>query len=165
MNRHWEKKQDNTFTFFSEGIAVGDLTFHYNTGNKTGSFSIGEDTFIISRKSMWSSTLLITGKDEAIIATVYAEKWYAHHWVLEYGGKKYKLAIRNNPLAEYVITEGEKEILAYGLHSSDGKIQVKISGTGNTDHFIFDFLLWFLFAPVAVENMSNDISFLLLLSQ
>lgn len=159
------KKQDNTFTFFSEENAVGDLTFHYNTGNKTGSFSIGESNYTISRKSLWSSTLLIAGKDEAIIATVYAEKWYAHHWVLEYGSKNYKLAVRNNPLAEYVITDGEKEILAYGLHSANGKIQVKISGTGSTDNVIFDFLLWFLFAPVAIENMSNDISFLLLLAQ
>jgi hypothetical protein len=84
--------------------------------------------------------------------------------VIEYGGIQYKLSVRNNPLAEYVITEGNKEILAYGLQPDKGKVQVKITGTAGQADFIFDFLLWFLFAPIAIENIGDNPTFSLLLT-
>ena len=92
------------------------------------------------------------------------EKWYVNNWVVEYRGKNYKLSVRNNPLAEYMITEGEKLILAYGLQAQDGKVQVKITGVHSPDNYLFDFLLWYLFAPVAIENIGDHMSFSLLLN-
>lgn len=93
--------------------------------------------------------------------SVYPEKWYAHSSVIDLGDKKYKLVIRNNPLAEYAITENDKDILAYGLDTQNRELNVRISSPGNPD-FLFDFILWYLFLPVADENFGDDYSFLLL---
>ena len=85
--------------------------------------------------------------------------------MLEYGGKDYQLSVRHNPLAEYVIKENENELIAYGLDTAGGNVQVKITDLQHQSDYMFDFLLWFLFAPVAVENMGDNLAFTLLLNQ
>jgi hypothetical protein len=162
MNKLWNKNQDNGFSFFIDNIEIGVMTFKFSNLNKNAFFHIGGKHFSISNKGFWNSILFITDISENVIAKLHAEKWYANQWLLEYEGKYYKLSVRNNPLAEYIITEGEKLILSYGLHTSDGKVQVKITGMNKSDDFIFDFLLWYLFAPVAVESMGDNLTFSLL---
>lgn len=162
MNKQWLKNKDNSYTFFVDNTETGLITFTSNSNIKTGSFAIGQNHFAINKKGFWSSTLLITGNSGEEVAKMYAEKWYANNWVLEYAGKKYKISVRNNPLAEYVIVDTGKEILAYGLDADKGKVQVKITGIADQTDFLFDFLLWYLFAPVAAENMGDNLDFILL---
>ena len=164
MDKHWKKYQDTAFIFFTDNNETGKMSINFGAVKKAATFNIGQNHYSIKQKSLWNSNLSITDTNEAEILKMYAEKWYANNWVIEYGGKRYKLSVRNNPLAEYVITEGNKEILAYGLQTDNGKVQVKITGTTGQSDFIFDFLLWYLFAPVALENMGDNTSFLLLLS-
>lgn len=165
MSKIWKKNQDNSFTFFNDDEQIGSIDFTFDNMNKAASFSIGSKHYSIHRKGFWSSVLLIRESNENEVAKLYAEKWFANNWVLEYESKRYQISVRNNPLAEYVITSDEKEILAYGLQANGGNIEVRIKGSNGENEFIFDFLLWYLFAPIAVENMGDNLMFSLLLAQ
>jgi hypothetical protein len=162
MNKHWKKNNGTSFTFFADDYGVGEMNFIANPVNKTATFNIGQDHYSIKQRGFWNSNLSVIDTNEAEILKMYTEKWYANNWVVEYDNIKYKLSVRNNPLAEYVITEGNKEILAYGLQPDNGKVQVKITASPGQRDFIFDFLLWHLFAPVALENAGENLSFTLL---
>lgn len=97
-----------------------------------------------------------------MILKSYTEKWYANSTIIEYKGKKLVLKIRNNPLAEYVLYDVNKEILAYRLETVSGKAEVKIKS--NTSDYMFDYLLWYVFLPIAQENIGYNYDFIMLLS-
>lgn len=165
MIKQWKKNHGNSFTFFVEDEEIGSIDFEFANINKVALFKLDSSLFSIKRKGFWNSTLLIADSNEQEVAKLYAAKWFANNWVLEYGGKNYQLSVRNNPLAEYVIKENENELIAYGLDTAGGNVQVKITDLQHQSDYMFDFLLWFLFAPVAVENMGDNLAFTLLLNQ
>jgi hypothetical protein len=165
MNRYWKKTVDNSFDFYADDKKIGTMDFYFGQSTQTAEFRIGSESFTISRKGFWNSALLIKDATGSTVLKVAAEKWYAHQWVLLHANKTYALKVRNHPLAEYVITDGDTEILACGLKVIDGNVQVAITCAASNSPYLFDALLWFLFAPVAIENMGDEISFALLLAQ
>jgi len=165
MNKHWKRNQQNGFILSVDGQEIGEMNVNFSGLNKSATFNIRQDQFTISARGFWNTSLVIADKSENEILRMYAEKWYANNWLVEYKGKTYKLSVRNNPLAEYLITEGDKLALAYGLQAQGGKVQVKITSMNEPSYFIFDFLLWYLFAPVASENMGDSLTFSLLTNQ
>jgi hypothetical protein len=163
MKKEWVKNTDSQYSLSVEEKKMGDMDFHLNSLSSKAVCTFGEQELKIKRTGFWKSNIEITDSQDAILLKTYPEKWYANTSVIEYDNKKYKLVVRNNPLAEYAITENGEELLAYGLSTADKKIAVSITTTGNAP-LIFDFLLWYLFLPVANENMGDDYSFLLLTS-
>jgi hypothetical protein len=70
---------------------------------------------------------------------------------------------RNNPLSEWTIQLDEKDILAYGLNAEkNAKVNMKVSSSDTEDIFLLDFLLFYLFLPIAIENMGNDMSIVII---
>ena len=66
-------------------------------------------------------------------------------------------------MAEYVIFDAKNEILSYGLDTQNGKASVRINSNSEESELLFDFLLWYLFLPIANENMGDDFGFQTLL--
>jgi hypothetical protein len=69
------------------------------------------------------------------------------------------LKIRNNPLAEFVIFDGESELVSYGLGTNLGKVLVKINTAPNQTDYLLDYLLWYSFLPIAQENIGENFTF------
>lgn len=65
------------------------------------------------------------------------------------------MQLRNRNLAEYAVMRDGQDILTYGLFLAKRKTEVRISDSGIESDYFFDALLWYLFAPIAVENMSD----------
>ncbi len=126
-------------------------------------FQMGSDSITIKRTGFWKNSIEIENQNQ-IIAKVYSEKWYANTSILEYKNKKYKLILRNNPLAEYVILENSQELLSYRLYVERDKICVNIAASNTNNHYLLDFLLWYLFVPIVAETMGDNFTFSLLLS-
>lgn len=159
MKRQWVKNADFNYALWINEKEVGKMEIQFNTIASKAVCTIGEKRFEIKRTGFWKSNLEITDNNETvIILKTYPEKWYANTSIIEFENKKYKLVIRNNPLAEYAVTENDKDILAYGLNTENRELKVKISTSGN-DNLIFDFLLWYLFLPIANENFGDTYSF------
>ncbi|MFN3664710.1 MAG: hypothetical protein ACK4S0_01050 [Sediminibacterium sp.] len=159
MKRAWNKINDTSYTFIMEEKVVGKLEIFPNTLECKGNFSIDDQVFEIKRTGFWKSQLTITNDLNEVVLKLYPEKWYANTSIIELEDRQLKLKIRNNPLAEFVISEHEQELLAYGLDTTNHKISVRITDNGNK-HVLLDFLLWYLFAPVINEHSADTYSFL-----
>jgi hypothetical protein len=116
------------------------------------------------RTGFWKTGIEIKDVNGTVILKAYPEKWYANTSIVEFENDPYKLIIRNNPLAEFAISKNGTDMLAYGLSTDNNGLSVRISTAGGPD-FIFDFLLWYLFVPIANENFGDSYLFQMLLSQ
>lgn len=160
MKKQWVKNTDSSYTFWVDEKKAGEMNINFNTIAVKAICLIGEKMLEIKRTGFWKSTIEITGSNEAVVLKTYPEKWYAHSSAIEFENKKYQLILRNNPMAEYAVTENDKDILAYGLDAENRELKVRISTSGNPG-IIFDFLLWYLFLPIANENFGDTYSFLI----
>lgn len=162
MTKNWIKVREGSYSFWVDNIQRATLEIRFASMDSKAILKIEENEFTIRRVGFWKTAIEITDGKGGIVAKVYAEKWYANSFVLEYNETKYKLVVRNNPLSEWAITDESKDVLAYGLNTSSegGKVNVRI--TGNNHDYILDALLWYLFVPIATENMGDDLTFLLL---
>lgn len=161
--KQWKKTQEGVYAFLVNEQQIGTMDITQSTMERIAFVTLQDLTFTLKRTGFWKSSISITDQNETAIAAIYPTKWYANSYTLEYNNKKYTVSVRNNPLAEWVISEGEHRLLAYGLETVDGKIAVKITSPEATDHF-FDALLWYLFLPIATENSGDDVAFLMLIA-
>jgi hypothetical protein len=152
MKKRWVRESDFNYTFLVDEKKVGKMEVHFNKNQSKAICTMGKKIFEIKRSGFWSSNLEIIDNDEGVILKAYPEKWYANTSTVEYKSKKYKLIVRNNPLAEFAITENGKDILAYGLALENKKVKISILTSIESD-FVFDCLLWYLFLPIANENI------------
>jgi hypothetical protein len=160
MKKQWVKNSDFNYSLWMHEKEIGKMEIQFNTIASKAVCTIDGTRLEIKRTGVWKSNLEITDSNEKVILKTYPEKWYANTSIIEFENKKYKLIIRNNPLAEYSVIENDKDILAYGLNTENKELKVKISTSGN-DNLIFDFLLWYLFLPIANENFGDTYSFII----
>lgn len=163
MKKQWTKTNGFNYTFWVDGAETGKMEINFNSVEQNANCSVNGQMLEIKRTGFWKSSIEITDSNGTVMLKAYPEKWYANTSVVEYGGRKLKLLIRNNPLAQLAITENDKDILVYALTTQNKEHQVAISPTANVD-YILDFLLWYLFVPIAAENFGDDYSFLLMVS-
>lgn len=164
MTKNWNKLEENRYAFIVDNKKVGEMSLEPKSLQSAAICRIGGDNFTIKRTGFWKSRVEISDKDGMVVAKTYSEKWLANSSILEYDGKKYKLLLRNNPLAEYAIMDGEQTVLAYGLQHDKETVSVRIAGDLANSDVLFDFLLWYLFVPIVVENSGDDFVFQLLLT-
>ncbi len=162
MTKNWIKNNESNYTFSIDNKLIGTMEISYLSSERKAFCQIGSHNFSISRIGFWKSMIEINNDKGKLIAKVYPEKWYANSWIFEYNENKYKIVVRNNPLAEYAIIDKSIEQVAYGLTSENGKLKVKITTSSKISDFIFDYLLWYLFVPIATENMGDSFSFLMI---
>ncbi|HVM86807.1 MAG TPA: hypothetical protein VMT76_01375 [Puia sp.] len=158
MNKKWKKINDSSYEFLMGNKVVGTMELNISLAQSSAHSIIENKKLEIKRTGFWKHNIEISNAESKVLLKVYPEKWYANTWQIEFENRKLKLAVRNNPFAEYVITENKKEILAYGLFSDNGKLAIRII-SGNQDDLILDFLLWYLFVPIANENFGNHYLF------
>ena len=156
-SKKWIKVSELKYSFEVNGNPIGTMEIIYSNLERKAIFTIENRKFTLNYLGFWKSNFEIRDENDVVIMHLYTEKWYASSTVLEYKGKKLKLKIRNNPLAEYVIFNGETELLAYGLDTQSGKVSVRIHS--NSNDFLLDYLLWYVFVPIAQENMGDSFVF------
>jgi hypothetical protein len=85
-----------------------------------------------------------------------AEHWYSQKYSIQYNNEDYELNVRNNPLAEVIISKRKVTCLAYGLDTAkeSNKIALRIKEAVEQP-LVFHVLLWYLFEPLAKENMDD----------
>lgn len=162
--KKWVKIDSSIFTLWDNNQQIGKFEVANRTSEKKANVSFQDKEFVIKKTGFWKSNIEITDQNGQIIAKVYSEKWYGNSYILEYGNKKYKLLVRNNPLAEWAIQDNNKDVLAYGLSTQDGKVVVKIKSDFERPNYLFDFILWYLFEPIATEQCADDLTFLMLIA-
>ncbi len=162
--REWKKVNEGEYELLVNQEKVGNIQLVLNSLSSEANFNFGGDAFTIKRTGFWKNALEISNQKGVVLTNIAQEKWYANTLIMNYKNKVYKLSIRNNPLAEWVLEENNELVLAYGLSAENGKVSVKISSSENHNDYLFDFVLWYLFLPIATENTSQDLLFTLLVA-
>lgn len=158
----WKKTAEGNYAFYKQDQKIGNLSIQTNLFEKRATFDIDNQQFNVKHTGFWKNNIEISNANDQVVLKTYAEKWYSNSVIIAFEDRKLKLNIRNNPLAEYAILEGDKEILTYGLSVNDGKVTTKIQTSLQNKSYLLDFFLWYLFFPIALENMGDDLTFLLL---
>lgn len=164
MEKKWMKINEGKFSLIVNNTIIGDMEISSKSTASKAICTLGEQKFTIQRTGFWKNNLEVLDYSGQILAKVYNEKWYVSSSILDYKNKKYKIILRNNPLAEFVILDQEIELLAYGLKTENKEIKVQISMNKNTTDSFFDFIVWYLFAPIIAENADDNFVFQMLLS-
>jgi len=163
-SKSWKKIAEGQYAFYVDDVETGHMQISYNSLERIAKCEVNGVTFQIKRTGFWKSSIDISQSSGEVIGKVYPEKWYASSWSFEFDNKKYRIIIRNNPMAEFVILDGTTEVAAYGLDANDGHPKVRITSTDKEADYMFDFLLWYLFVPIATENSGDHLVFHLLLT-
>lgn len=162
MQKKWIKIVQGIYQFSIDDTIAAEMKIDFNSIKGNAHITIGNESFLIQRKGFWKTGIEITNASGSIVMNIYNDKWYANSSILEYSDKIYTLKVRNNPLAEWAILENKKDVLAYGLSNENQKQGVKITGNSDSNNLLFDCLLWYLFVPIAEENSSDNLMFLML---
>ena len=159
----WKTIKQGLYSFEINSKAIGTLEIIYTNFDRKALFHIGSKIYTLKYTGFWKSNYVITDENETVILTSHIEKWYASTTILDFKGKQLQLKTRNNPLAEYVVFDGDDEILSYGLATENRKATVRINTNTSESDYVLDFLLWFTFVPMAQENMGDNFTFQTLL--
>lgn len=156
--KKWTKIEDAVHTFYVGSTKEATLKLVLNASDSKAILSMGALNYTFRKVGFWKNTLEIVDDKNGLIGKVYADKWYGNAHVLEYKGREYKIVTRNNPLSELAILQDNKLILAYGLDPGEA-IRVKITSSATKQDYLLDALLWYMFWPIAAENMGNRYEF------
>jgi hypothetical protein len=163
-NINWQSIGPNKFNLMINHELIGE--FEATNGLVTRDAKIfvaaSGENYTVKSPGFWMQRVEIANAQGETVLKASPEKWYANSLIFNFGGQDYKLKIRNNPLAEWVIQNNNTDILAYGLQADNGKVSTRISVGSAHVPVLFHFLLWYLFKDISLENASDDATFLLL---
>lgn len=162
MDIRWNKSEKGKYTFVVDGKEKGALKLHWKVSVQSAEGVFGAHAFTIRRTGFWKSRIEITDRHGIPVAKVQRTKGSGRGSTLSYHGTHYRLMLRNNPLAEYVIERDGREVLAYGLVAHKGKFALKITGQVDEKDYLLHGLLWFLIWPHVNKSTDEDLVFMLL---
>ncbi len=167
LDKKWQKVSDTKYELWIQNQMVGSLQLDFSNWSRKATVHTPKGTFYLNLKGFWQNKIQIEDKNGLVVLEMFAEKWYANYWTVLVGTEKYKLTVRNNPLSEYVISKDGQELIGYGLDAQSGeKVATRITHSVEPTHihFLFDYLLWYLFLPIAHENGADTFLLLILLT-
>jgi hypothetical protein len=162
MTKKWERKDKNLFVFSVNNREIGSLHLQLTTMSQKALAKIEGKEFVIQRTGFWKNKVEILDELGNSIARVYSDKWYSRYYKLDYKFQTYRLLLRNNPLAEWVVLDGTNELMSYRLlnQKEADLTNIELKDQREKPDYLLDYLLWYLFVPIAHEYSGSDSSFI-----
>jgi hypothetical protein len=150
---NWKKSGERVFCFVRNEIEVAQLELVSDGLHALAKIRRGDGQYLLKRTGFWKTQFEIENSHGKIVLKNYSEKWYSGSSLVECNNIQYKLSVRNNPLAEWVIFDDKGAvILAYGLDAINKKMVVRLTEASENTDELLHCLLWVLILPVAMEN-------------
>lgn len=125
---NWKKSRERVFCFIRNEIEVAQLELVSDRKHAFAKIRLGDEQYLLKRTGFWKMQFEIENSHGKIVLKNYPEKWYSGNSLVECNNIQYKLSVRNNPLAEWVIFDDKGTvILAYGLDAINNKIVARRS--------------------------------------
>lgn len=160
--KQWIKSGEGQYHFKQDDVELASLFIDYKSNDRKALITINGEAFTIQQTSFWKNHMAVTNASNNTIITIVPEKWYSSSFNVQWGAANYQLKIRNNPLAEWVLQQDGKDVLAYGLKTADRKVVTQITEANGDTAVILHAILWYLFWPIATENSDDNMMFLLM---
>lgn len=159
--KQWVKTGEGHYLFKHGDEDLASLFIDYKSINRKALVTINDESFTIKQTSIWKNHMAITNASNNTIITIVPEKWYSSSFLVQWGLNNYQLKVRNNPLAEWVLQQDGKDVLAYGIKTSNSNVVTQITERATIPPIILHAILWYLFLPIALENTSDTLMFAL----
>lgn len=160
--KQWVKTGENHYHFKHGDEDLASLFIDYKSYNRKALITINGEAYTIKQTNIWKNHMAITNASGNTIIIIVPEKWYSSSFNIQWGAANYHLKIRNNPLAEWVLQQDGKDVLAYGIKTNNGKVVTQITEGVSSPAIILHSILWYLFLPIATENSSDNFMFFLM---
>ncbi len=160
--KQWVKTAEGHYQFKHGKEDLASLFIDYKSNERKALVTINGDAFTLKQTNFWKNHMAVTNASNNTIITIVPEKWYSSSFNVHWGLHHYQLKVRNNPLAEWVLQQDGKDVLAYGIDTADGKVIIRISEADISAAIILHAILWYLFLPIATENSGDNLLFSLM---
>lgn len=154
QQKNWNKTSHGSYAFTIDGEQKGTMNVIRTAG--LAEAKIKGKGYTIKSKGFLKLFLEVLDENGHTVLKLTQDSWLASRWELNYNFKRYKLVLRNFPLAQYVISDNGREILSYGLKTRKFKPYLHIESDTDERDMLLDFVLWFLYAPVVEENSGDE---------
>jgi len=158
-NRNWKKITEKKYLFLVGEKKIGELELGSSLRNRSAIINVEGQLYTLIHSGFWKRKLQILDYKGNVVLKAYPERWFSNDTTVTYQNANLHLKIRNNPLAEFVITNEISELLSYSLETNEGIVVTKIISLPENENYLLDFLLWYLFRPVAEENSGDRLIF------
>ncbi len=148
---NWIKISEQEFHLKEKDALLA--TMKLNAGKAT--CHIGKRSLQIHKKGFWHTQLELADSSGQVLTILKPVTWFGHRWSFHLYGQDYELLVRNNPLAEFAVRQQNRDVVAYGLKTQNGRVAAVISDHRTKALPEIDLLLWYLFLPVAQEATGN----------
>lgn len=159
----WKTVSENEFTLWVNDQSLATLTLVPKSAKGDATVETPEGKWFIRREGFWKNRLMIEDENGNTWAEITPKAWYSSQWIIRWQGNEDQLVLHNNPLAEYAILRDGKPLLGYGLTAAEGKTGLKVTQQEPGLPILLHVLLWYLFVPIAKENIADSDTLLFLL--
>lgn len=156
MEKYWKKMDTGQYALWLNNREIATMHTQTSGFKRITTITANGHTYQLKPTGWWKSNTEVRDENGLLVAEIKPETWYGSSYLFNYNNNHYKLQVRNNPMSEWVLHENNQEVLAYGLKTKNGKACVGISGPGSNNSLLPEVLLWYLFQPIATENIGQD---------
>lgn len=134
------------------------VDFHPFTNAARVEYAAEKRVFMIRKEGFRRNRTVLRNEYGVRIGQIGTERSNAIEGTIELNDEKFSYHIQNNPLTEIVIYRDtpDKPFVVCGLRSDNGNTSVQLSKESQlstSQHFLLMALCWYMFLPVAKENM------------
>ncbi len=139
------------------------LDFHPFTNSARIQYADEKRVFLIRKEGFLRNKTVLRNEYGIRIGQLGFDKSNASQGTIDLDNEKFYYTIQNNPLAELVIYKETKDhpFVVCGLKPNNGNPKVEFSKNSQlkpSQHFLLMALCWYMFLPVAKENMATALT-------
>jgi hypothetical protein len=135
------------------------LTLYFNQFSQTAKV-VCEDSrrnFKIDKEGFFRNKTIIKNEYGIKIGELGSVNWFGQEGFIDLNGERFLYTTQNNPMAEVVMYKKNKHrpIISCGLVANNGNTEISFQKNKDPEKYscILMALCWFLFMPVAKENV------------
>lgn len=145
------------YTLWHNDKKLLTLDFHPFTNSARIEYADEKRVFLIRKEGFLRNKTVLRNEYGVRIGQLGYEKSNSSEGTIELNDEKFNYTIHNNPMAELVIYQDNKDkpFVVCGLKADSGNTSVKFSKENQlspSQHFLLMALCWYMFLPVAKEN-------------
>jgi hypothetical protein len=152
--KEWTKTDDQNFSLVENGTVICQLNSAFN--NRHAVAQVAGKNYDIECGGVFSMNIKISdSQNKDTVLKLAPVNWYSSTYSLWFNNRQYSMQVRNTPTVEYVIQAEDTDYLSYALRPKRNESPIDISEKNNEVPAIFHVALWYMFAPIVLENLED----------
>lgn len=159
MKRNWNITKNGKHVLSINNKVVGEIEHLVNTTSKRSKFRIEDNEYIIKKVGQYGDKMVLQDVKSNEILSISNDERQLKKWVLEYNNQTYEFRIIDGTLHEFAIVDKNDTLISYSFKELLDLSTVLVKVDAKVENYFFDFVIWYLFYPLAYFHLGGDIDF------